>query len=75
MAFALLVGPFYVLYFSDLFTALAPYHTARMVMSGYFLLAGYLFFWPIIGPDPAPRRLPAVGRRQTWRSPPSSSRR
>ncbi len=31
-------------------------------MNAHFLLVGYLFFWPLIGVDPAPRRLPPLGR-------------
>jgi cytochrome c oxidase assembly factor CtaG/putative copper export protein len=62
VSYALLVGPLYLLYFSGLFTSLVSYHWAHLAMNGYFLLAGYLFFWPVIGVDPAPRRLPAAGR-------------
>ena len=62
VAFALLVGPLYLLYFSGLFSFLAPFHWAHLAMNGYFLVAGYLFFWPVVGVDPAPRRLPPVGR-------------
>lgn len=62
VTFALLVGPLYLLYFSGLFTSLVPYHWAHLAMNAYFLLAGYLFLWPVIGADPAPRRLPPVGR-------------
>ena len=31
-------------------------------MNLHFLVVGALFFWPIIGIDPAPRRLPPVAR-------------
>jgi cytochrome c oxidase assembly factor CtaG len=62
VSYALLVGPLYLLYFSGLFTSVVPYHWAHLAMNGYFLLAGYLFFWPVIGVDPAPRRLPPAGR-------------
>lgn len=65
VAFALLTGPLYLLYFSGLFTTFAPYHWAHLAMNGYFLVAGYLFFWPVTGIDPAPRRLPPVGRLGT----------
>lgn len=62
VSYALLVGPLYLLYFSGLFSSVVSYHWAHLAMNGYFLLAGYLFFWPIIGVDPAPRRLPPAGR-------------
>jgi putative copper resistance protein D len=28
----------------------------------HFLMSGYVFYWPVIGVDPAPRRLPYIGR-------------
>jgi cytochrome c oxidase assembly factor CtaG len=31
-------------------------------MNLHFLLSGLLFFWPLIGVDPAPRRLPPAAR-------------
>jgi putative copper resistance protein D len=62
VAFTLLVAPLYLLYLADVFTALVQYHWAHLAMNAYFLLVGYLFFWPVIGVDPAPRRLPPVGR-------------
>lgn len=62
VAFALLIGPLYLLYLSGLFTTLAPSHTARTAMSSCSLAAGCLLFWPLIGPDPAPRRLPVASR-------------
>lgn len=62
VAFALLIGPLYLLYLSGLFTSLAPHHWAYLGMNAFFLIAGYLFFWPVIGADPAPGRLPPVGR-------------
>lgn len=62
VSFTLLVGPLYLLYFSSVFDTLAPYSWAHVAMNAYFLVAGYLFFWPVIGVDPAPVRLPPVGR-------------
>lgn len=59
VSYGLLAGPLYLLYYAGVFTSVAPYHLA---INGYFLIAGFLFFWPIIGIDPAPRRLPAAGR-------------
>lgn len=58
----LFVGSYYALYFSDLFPAALPEHGAHVLMNVHFLLVGALFFWPLIGVDPAPRRLPAVAR-------------
>ncbi|QRP48195.1 cytochrome c oxidase assembly protein [Amycolatopsis sp. FDAARGOS 1241] len=62
VALLLFVGSFYALYFSGLFDAALNYHWAHLAMNAHFLLAGYVFYWPVIGVDPAPRKIPAVGR-------------
>ncbi|MFF5992217.1 cytochrome c oxidase assembly protein [Prauserella flavalba] len=62
VALLLFVGSFYGLYYSGLFDAALNYHWAHLAMNGHFLLAGYVFYWPVIGVDPAPRRLPPLGR-------------
>ncbi len=62
VALVLFVGSFYGLYFSGLFDAALSEHWAHLAMNAHFLLAGYVFFWPVIGVDPAPRRLPPLGR-------------
>jgi cytochrome c oxidase assembly factor CtaG/putative copper export protein len=58
----LFVGSYYALYFSDIFAAALPEHGAHVLMNLHFLLVGALFFWPLIGVDPAPRRLPPIAR-------------
>jgi cytochrome c oxidase assembly factor CtaG/putative copper export protein len=58
----LFVGSYYALYFSGLFDAALPQHWAHVLMNTHFLLTGLLFFWPLIGIDPAPRRLPPAAR-------------
>jgi cytochrome c oxidase assembly factor CtaG/putative copper export protein len=58
----LFVGSFYGLYFSGMFDTVLNYHWAHLVMNAHFILVGYLFYWPVIGVDPAPRRLPPLGR-------------
>ncbi|TQM37964.1 cytochrome c oxidase assembly protein [Pseudonocardia cypriaca] len=62
VALALFVGSYYALYFSALFPAALPEHWAHKVMNLHFVLVGALFFWPIVGIDPAPRRLLAAAR-------------
>jgi cytochrome c oxidase assembly factor CtaG len=62
VALALFVGSFYGLYFSGLFDAALSEHWAHLVMNAHFILIGYIFYWPVIGIDPAPRRLPHLGR-------------
>jgi putative copper resistance protein D len=56
------VGTYYALYFSKLFGWALTEHWAHVAMNLHFLLAGLIFFWPIIGIDPSPRRLPPVAR-------------
>jgi len=58
----LFVGSYYALYFSGLFAAALPVHGAHVFMNLHFLVSGLLFFWPLIGIDPAPRRLPPAAR-------------
>ncbi|MCH6172193.1 cytochrome c oxidase assembly protein [Pseudonocardia alaniniphila] len=62
VALVLFVGSYYALYFSGLFPAALPEHWAHKLMNLHFLLVGALFFWPIVGVDPAPRRLPPAAR-------------
>ncbi|WP_020666410.1 bifunctional copper resistance protein CopD/cytochrome c oxidase assembly protein [Amycolatopsis nigrescens] len=62
VALVLFVGSFYILYFSGLFDSALNYHWAHLAMNAHFVLTGYLFYWPLIGVDPAPRRLPPLGK-------------
>jgi cytochrome c oxidase assembly factor CtaG/putative copper export protein len=62
IALALFVGSFYLLYFSGLFDEALEQHWAHLAMNAHFLLTGYLFYWPVIGVDPSPRRLPHIAR-------------
>ncbi|MDT8914446.1 cytochrome c oxidase assembly protein [Amycolatopsis sp. PS_44_ISF1] len=62
VALLLFVGSFYGLYFSGLFDSALNYHWAHLAMNAHFLLAGYVFYWPVIGVDQAPRRIPPIGR-------------
>ena len=52
------IASFAVLYFTPLFGVLVGSHVGHLVMNLHFLLVGYLYYWVIIGVDPAPRRLP-----------------
>jgi putative copper resistance protein D len=58
----LFVGSYYALYFSGLFPAALPEHGAHLLMNLHFVLTGLAFFWPLIGVDPSPRRLPPAAR-------------
>jgi cytochrome c oxidase assembly factor CtaG/putative copper export protein len=62
VALFLFVGSFYGLYFSGLFDSALPNHWAHLAMNAHFLLVGYVFYWPVIGIDPAPHRLHPLGR-------------
>ncbi|HET9257698.1 MAG TPA: cytochrome c oxidase assembly protein, partial [Pseudonocardiaceae bacterium] len=54
MALGVYVTSFALLYFAGLYDAVAPSHGAHLVMNAYFLLMGYVYYWLIIGIDPAP---------------------
>lgn len=62
MALGMYVASFYVMYFTGLYDAAAPLHWAHLVMNAHFVLMGYAYYWLIIGIDPAPRRLPYLGK-------------
>ncbi|HEU5471167.1 MAG TPA: cytochrome c oxidase assembly protein [Actinophytocola sp.] len=62
VALTLFIGSFYVLYLSGLFDAALELHWAHLAMSVHFIVVGYLFYWPVIGVDPSPRRLPYLAR-------------
>lgn len=53
----LFVGSFFVVYFSGLFDWMVDSHAGHLIMNLHFLTVGYLYYWVIIGIDPAPRRL------------------
>ncbi|SHL37487.1 putative copper resistance protein D [Pseudonocardia thermophila] len=62
VALVLFVGSYYALYFTGLFPLALREHWAHVAMNFHFLIVGMLFFWPLIGIDPAPRRLPPAAR-------------
>jgi cytochrome c oxidase assembly factor CtaG len=62
VAFALFVGSLYALYFTDLFPTLMDNHLGHVAMEFHFLAVGSLFFWVLVGIDPAPRQLPPIAR-------------
>ncbi|WP_156037491.1 cytochrome c oxidase assembly protein [Glycomyces tenuis] len=47
----------YIMYFTGMFEWAMRSHFGHLFMTAHFLLAGCLFFWVVIGPDPKPRRL------------------
>ena len=62
IALALFDGSLFVLYMTPLFGKLMQSHSGHLLMDLHFLLAGYLFFYVIIGIDPNPRKIPFIAR-------------
>jgi len=62
VAIALFIASLYGIYFSGLFELLMTSHTGHVAMELHFLLVGCLFFYVLVGVDPAPRRLPQLVR-------------
>jgi putative copper resistance protein D len=62
VATVIFVASTYVLYFSPLFEMAMRAHLGHIAMLTHFLLAGGLFYWVLIGVDPAPHKLPHVGK-------------
>lgn len=50
------------LYFSPALYVLVLFHWGHQLMNIYFLALGLLFYWPLLGVDPAPHRIPALAR-------------
>ena len=62
VAGTIFVASFYVLYFTGLFPRLMAVHWGHVIMTTHFVLAGFLFFWVLIGIDPGPQRPPHLFR-------------
>jgi putative copper resistance protein D len=62
VALTLYVITLYAFYYSPLFELSLRSHTAHLLMHAHFVAVGSLYFWPIVGIDPLPRRLPHFGR-------------
>ncbi|MGP4017494.1 cytochrome c oxidase assembly protein [Saccharopolyspora sp. 5N708] len=62
VAFVVFVGSYYLLYFTGLFPAAMQQHWARQLMNVHFVLTGYLYYWVVVGVDPAPRPLPHAAK-------------
>ncbi len=62
VGFVVLVVSMYGLYFTSLYGLSLRNESVHQVIHAHFLAAGCLFFWPIIGIDPLPGRLPHWGR-------------
>ncbi|MFP3968909.1 bifunctional copper resistance protein CopD/cytochrome c oxidase assembly protein [Actinomadura fulvescens] len=62
VATVIFVASTFALYFTSLFEGAMRNHLGHMAMGIHFLLSGTLFFWVLIGVDPAPKKLPYPGR-------------
>ncbi|WP_067469226.1 cytochrome c oxidase assembly protein [Actinomadura macra] len=62
VATIIFVASTFTLYFTSLFESAMRNHLGHIAMTLHFLLAGSLFFWVLLGVDPAPRKLPYPGR-------------
>ncbi|HEU5035193.1 MAG TPA: cytochrome c oxidase assembly protein [Mycobacteriales bacterium] len=58
VGFALLFGTPFVLYFTGLYEATLRNSVLHEWLHVHFIVAGCVFFWPLIGVDPVPGRLP-----------------
>ncbi|MDX6232388.1 MAG: hypothetical protein QOH68_1372 [Nocardioidaceae bacterium] len=58
----LFVGSLYGLYFSGAFESLMGNHWGHAIMELHFLAVGTLFYYVLIGIDPAPRAIPPLVR-------------
>jgi putative copper resistance protein D len=52
----------YGLYYTTFFGTLMGAHAGHVFMQVHFIVAGYLFYWVVIGIDPTPRQVPYWGR-------------
>ncbi|MET7392080.1 cytochrome c oxidase assembly protein [Dactylosporangium sp. NPDC005572] len=61
--FAIYTVSLYGMYLTDVYELALRSHLGHLLMTAHFLLAGYLFFWVLVGTDPAPRPRPAFPLR------------
>jgi cytochrome c oxidase assembly factor CtaG/putative copper export protein len=62
VALGIYVSSLYAMYFTGVYELTLRSHLAHLLMYAHFLFAGSLFFWILIGVDPAPRQLPYPAR-------------
>lgn len=61
-AWALFGGSMFALYFTSLYAETLHDTALHDAVHLHFVVAGCLFFWPVVGLDPTPHRLPYGGR-------------
>jgi len=62
VALVLFDGSLFVLYFTRIFGDLMTSHIGHWIMEFHFLAVGTLFFYIVVGVDPAPRKVPHIVR-------------
>jgi putative membrane protein len=62
VAWVAFAGGVAALYFSPLYELSLRNSVVHLLVHVYFLGSGCLFFWPVVGLDPLPRRLPHAAR-------------
>lgn len=62
VAAVIFLGTLYAVYFTGLFEAMMRTHSGHAFMELHFLFSGLLFYYVMIGVDPAPRRLTPLAR-------------
>lgn len=62
VAFAIFVASPYALYFSQLYELTLTNRFVHEFMHVHFIAVGCLFFWPLVGLDPLPGRIPYPAR-------------
>lgn len=58
VSYSLFVATPFVLYFSDLYRLTMQYPAVHVLVHVHLVAVGCLFFWPLVGPDPLPGRVP-----------------
>jgi putative copper resistance protein D len=61
-AWALFGGSMFALYFTGLYAETLHNPAVHAAVHLHFVAVGCLFFWPVVGLDPTPHRLPFGGR-------------
>jgi putative copper resistance protein D len=61
-AWLLFGGSMFALYFTHLYAETLTNSWLHLLVHVHFVVAGSLFFWPVVGVDPTPHRLPFAGR-------------
>ncbi|WP_239347170.1 cytochrome c oxidase assembly protein [Frankia sp. CiP3] len=62
VGFTVFIVSLYGLYFTSLYESSLRHPPLHLLLHIHFLLVGCLFYWPVIGLDPIPGRLPYWGR-------------